>query len=109
VKNLERDRERWQGRTTSQRASDQERELARKNFAVIEKRLEKLDEIGHYLGVARSQLDLIENSFQLIADQIVTMQSPAELSGQLDDLLDGVDSIQQTAVDTEKLLKTLEV
>ena len=69
----------------------------KKNLAVILKRLEKLHDIRNYLGVARGQLDLIENSFQLIADQIVTMQSPAELSGQLDDLLDGVESIRQTA------------
>ena len=71
---------------------------------MIDKRLEKLGDIRNYLGVARGQLDLIENSFQLIADQIVTMQSPAELSGQLDDLLDGVESIRQTAVETEKVL-----
>jgi hypothetical protein len=54
--------------------------------------------------VTRGQLDLIENSFQLIADQIVTMNSPGQLSGQLDELLDGVESIKQTAVDTERLL-----
>ena len=72
------------------------------------KRLEKLQEIRRYLSVASGQLDLIENSFQLIADQIVTMQSPNELSGQLDDLLDGVDSIRQTAIDTEKILSGLE-
>ena len=82
--------------------------MAKKNYEVILKRTEKLREIHNYLGVARAQLDLIENSFQLIADQIVTMQSPTELSGQLDDLLDGVDSIRQTALDTEKILGTLE-
>ena len=59
---------------------------------------------ARYLRVARGQLDLIENSFQLIADQIVTMQSPQELTGQLDELLDGVESIRQTALDTEKIL-----
>ena len=58
------------------------------------KRLDKMQEIRRYLDVARGQLDLIENSFQLIADQIVTMQSPQELSGQLDELLDGVESIR---------------
>jgi len=104
---LERDRDRWQQRSSSDRTTDQEREIAKKNFAVILKRIEKLREIRNYLGVARAQLDLIENSFQLISDQIVTMQSPTELSGQLDDLLDGVDSIQQTALDTEKILNTL--
>ena len=106
---LERERERWRVRSTSEKFPQAERDIARKNLAVIEKRLEKLREIRSYLGVAKSQLDLIENSFQLITDQIVTMQSPAELSGQLDDLLDGVDSIQQTALDTEKILNTLEV
>jgi len=104
IKALERDLGRWQQRSAAQQSSDAERDIAKKNFAVIQKRVEKVREIGRYLGVARAQLDLIENSFQLIADQIVTMQSPAELSGQLDDLLDGVDSIKQTAIDTEKLL-----
>ena len=51
--------------------------------------------------VTRGQLDLIENSFQLIADQIVTMQSPHELTGQLDELLDGV--LAELAVDTRVL------
>ena len=105
---LERDMARWHDRSTTQQASDQERDIAQKNFAVIQKRVERVNEITRYLGVARAQLDLIENSFQLIADQIVTMQSPNELSGQLDDLLDGVDSIRQTAVDTEKLLTNME-
>ena len=108
VKALERDRERWHDRSSSQQASDPERNIAQKNFTVIQKRVERVHEIGRYLGVTRAQLDLIENSFQLIADQIVTMQSPNELSGQLDDLLDGVDSIRQTAIDTEKLLNNLE-
>jgi hypothetical protein len=54
-----------------------------------------------------SQLDLIDNSFQLIADQIVTMQSPQQLSGQLDELLDGVESIRQTAIDTDRILGSM--
>jgi hypothetical protein len=109
VNALEHDQARWHDRSASQQASDPERDIAQKNFAVIQKRVERVHEIGRYLGVARAQLDLIENSFQLIADQIVTMQSPNELSGQLDDLLDGVDSIRQTAIDTEKLLNNTEV
>jgi hypothetical protein len=32
------------------------------------------------------------------------MQSPQQLSGQLDELLDGVESIRQTAVDTDRIL-----
>jgi hypothetical protein len=86
---------------------DPEVEVARKNLAIVLKRIDKLQEIKRYMAVARGQLDLIDNSFQLIADQIVTMQSPQQLSGQLDELLDGVESIRQTAVDTERILNSI--
>jgi hypothetical protein len=82
--------------------------IAKKNLTIVEKRIEKMEEIQRYLSVAYGQLDLIENSFQLIADQIVTMQSPQELSGQLDELLDGVEAIRETTRDTEKLLGSIE-
>jgi hypothetical protein len=86
---------------------DSQTGLAKKNLAIILKRQDKMKEIGRYLDVARGQLDLIENSFQLIADNIVTMQSPQELSGQLNELLDGVESIRQTAVETEAIIGTM--
>jgi hypothetical protein len=35
------------------------------------------------------------------------MQSPQELSGQLDELLDGVEAIQETTRDTEKILNSV--
>lgn len=104
---LEKDRRRWETICTRNDSTDSETEIAKKNLAIINKRFDKMKEIHHYLTVARGQLDLIENSFQLIADQIVTMQSPQELTGQLDELLDGVESIKQTAADTERLLNPM--
>jgi hypothetical protein len=86
---------------------DPQVELMKKNLAIILKRQDKMKEIGRYLGMARGQLDLIENSFQLIADNIVTMQSPQELTGQLNELLDGVESIHQTAIETEAMISTM--
>lgn len=103
---LEKDRRRWEA-IVKQGEQSSETDIARKNLAVIMKRFDKMKEIHSYLTLARGQLDLIENSFQLIADQIVTMQSPQELTGQLDELLDGVESIKQTAADTERLLNPL--
>lgn len=104
---LERDRRRWENIVKNGEPRTAETEIARKNLAIIMKRFDKMKEIRHYLMLARGQLDLIENSFQLIADQIVTMQSPQELTGQLDELLDGVESIKQTAADTERLLNPM--
>ena len=104
---LDSDRARWEREVRSGKDGDPQVDLAKKNLSIILRRLDKMKEIQRYLTVARGQLDLIENSFQLIADQIVTMQSPQELSGQLNELLDGVESIRQTAVETEQILNTL--
>jgi len=84
-----------------------EMDIAKKNLAIINKRIERVAEIRRYLKIAYGQINLIENSFLLLADQIVTMQSPNELSGQLDELLDGVESIKETAKETEQILRTL--
>jgi hypothetical protein len=84
------------------------RQLAQKNLAVLEKRKEKYAEIRNYLSSARGQMDLMENTFRLLADQIVTMRSPTELGGQLDDLLDGVEAVRQTTRETDKILQAIE-
>ena len=107
VGELERERRRWENIVKNQDKFAAEGAIASKNLAIIMKRFDKMKEIRHYLMLARGQLDLIENSFQLIADQIVTMQSPQQLTGQLDELLDGVESIKQTAADTERLLNPM--
>ena len=107
VSELERERRRWENIVKTQDKRAAETDIAGKNLAIIMKRFDKMKEIRHYLMLARGQLDLIENSFKLIADQIVTMQSPQELTGQLDELLDGVESIKQTAVDTERFLNPM--
>jgi len=86
----------------------EKKELARKNLVVLEKRKEKYGEIRGYLSSARGQMELIENTFRLLADQIVTMQSPTELGGQLDELMDGVEAVRQTTRETDKLLQAIE-
>jgi hypothetical protein len=107
VANVERERGRYERAIAAGDATGPEIDIARRNLAILGKRLDKVKEIRSYLDVARGQLDLIENSFQLIGDQIVTMQSPQELSGQLNDLLAGVESIEQSAADTERMLNSL--
>jgi hypothetical protein len=104
---LARERTRWEAAVKSAADGESSLSIAKQNLAIILRRLDKLKEIKHYLAVARGQLDLIDNSFQLIADQVVTMQSPQQLSGQLDELLDGVESIRQTAIDTDRILNTI--
>lgn len=84
-------------------------ELARKNAAVLQKRLETIVEIENFLARARGQMTLIENSVRLLRDQALTMASPAQLGEQLDDLLHGVDAIAQSAKDTELLVAGIQM
>ena len=81
-------------------------EIARKNIVVLEKRTETIRDIETFLARARGQMNLIENSVRLLRDQALTMGSPAELAEQLDDLLMGVDAIQESARDHDDLLST---
>jgi hypothetical protein len=109
VNQIEATRQHWQQfvETNVGKVDAVEMEIAKKNLVIVNKRIERVAEIRRYLKIAYGQINLIENSFQLLADQIVTMQSPNELSGQLDELLDGVESIKETAKETEQILRTL--
>ena len=109
TRQLERDRQQWESyvKANADKTGEVEVQLAQKNLALIYKRIERVKEIQRFIKIAYGQLSLIENSFKFIADQIVTMQSPNELSGQLDELLDGVEGIKQTAQETEQILRTL--
>ena len=105
---LDRDRKRFEKAVADAGTDTAQAGIAKRNLAIVVKRIDKLEEIRRYLKVARGQLDLIDNSFQLIADQIVTMRSPQELSGQLDELLDGVEAVRQTNREAEQFLASLD-
>ena len=104
LKELERNRQVWERRQQSAEQDPRAVDLAKKNLEIIAKRSEKIKEIREYITIARGQLELIENTFHLIADQIVTMQSPKEMSGQLDQLLSGVEAVRSVAIETDALL-----
>jgi hypothetical protein len=104
---IEHERARYQ-EAAKQSKDPEKRELMQKNLNVLAQRKDKYEEIRGYLFSATGQLDLIENTFQLLADQIVTMRSPQELSGQLDDLLNGVETAKNTAREAERMLQGTE-
>lgn len=79
------------------------RSLAEQNASVLQKRLATIKDITNFLARARGQMNLIENSIRLLRDQALTMASPSQLTEQLDDLLTGVDAVQQSAKDQEAL------
>jgi hypothetical protein len=73
--------------------------VAERNLAVLEQRRQRHEDLRRTLGTVRGQMDLIENTFRLLADEIVTMVSPSEIGQRLDELRIAVDAIRETVRD----------
>jgi hypothetical protein len=93
------------------RVGDARRDVAEKNLEVLKRRRARYDELGRTIQVTRGQMELIEQSFRLLADEIMTMASPNELGGRIDELRVAVDAVRETTGDTwnEELETELEV
>ena len=76
-------------------ADETARGVAEQNVAVLERRVERLADARTFSVRARAQMELIENSVRLLKDQALTLTDPAQVKGQLDDLLLGVDALQK--------------
>ncbi len=82
---------------------DRRRDVAEKNIEVLSQRRKRYDDLRRSLQTARGQMDLMENTFRLLADEIVSMADPSELGTRLDDLRIGVEAIRETSRETEDL------
>ena len=87
--------------TDAERAlDDAQRDLARQNLRVLLGRKAQLAEIRRKVTHAKGQLDLLENSFRLVTDEVLAMQRPGEIKEKLDELLVGVEAVRETTRDT---------
>ena len=80
----------------AERAADAaERGLAQKQLEVLLRRREQVDELRRKLARTRTQLELIESTFRMIANEIMLMRTTDQLRGQLDDLVVGVQAVRE--------------
>ncbi|MDB5213330.1 MAG: hypothetical protein JWO86_1257 [Myxococcaceae bacterium] len=78
-------------------AGDPRREVAGKNIEVLRQRRARYEDLCRTIQVARGQMELIEQTFRLLGDEIMTMASPCELGGRIDELRLAVDAVRATA------------
>jgi hypothetical protein len=84
---------------------DERRTVAQKNLEVLLSRKDRYMELRRSLQTARGQMDLMENTFLLLADEIVGMQNPTELGARLDGLREGVAAVRETSKETERYMQ----
>ncbi len=87
---------------------EERREIAEKNLEVVIERRKRAAELVENLQSARGQMDLMDNTFRLLADDIVTMRNATELGERLDDLRAGVEAVRETSREAETLLQGIE-
>jgi hypothetical protein len=76
---------------------DPRREVAQKNMEVLRQRRARYEDLCRTIQVTRGQMELIEQTFRLLGDEIMTMASPRELGGRIDELRVAVDAVRETA------------
>ncbi len=58
----------------------------RRNLDVLRQRRGRYEDLRRTIEVTRGQMELIEQTFRLLGDEIMTMASPRELGGRIDEL-----------------------
>ena len=98
----------YRGQVEQMPAGDKRRAVAKKNMAVLEQRRKRWEELKKSAQTARGQMDLMENTFKLLGDEIVTMSSPEDLGARLEDLRVGVEAIREATVEEGDVYEELE-
>jgi hypothetical protein len=94
----------YKGQVEAMPEGDKRRAVAKKNMEVLEQRRNRWEELKKSVQTARGQMDLMENTFKLLGDEIVTMSNPDALGARLDDLRIGVEAIRETSVEGGDLI-----
>lgn len=82
---------------------DPRREVAEKNLAVLRQRRGRYDDLARQIQVTRGQMELIEQTFRLLADEIITIASPSELGVRIDELRVAVEAVRETTDEWEEI------
>jgi hypothetical protein len=98
----------YRGQVEQMPEGDKRRAVAKKNMQVLEQRRNRWEDLRKSAQTARGQMDLMENTFKLLGDEIVTMSSPEDLGLRLEDLRIGVEAIREATVDEGDAFEQLE-
>lgn len=98
----------YRQRIASLNPTDPRRAVAQKNLEVLTQRRKRYEDLLRSLETARGQMDLMENTFRLLGDEIVTMANPAELGARLEELRVGVAAIRETTAEPDDAFDKLE-
>lgn len=90
-------------------ADEATRQLHQKNVAILRRRLQTFDDIERSVKRVEAQLQMIENFFGLVNDQVVTMPTPEHISAlDFDSLLASIESTKEMLQQTAPVMSQLD-
>lgn len=86
---------------------EEARSLAARNADLVQKRIVGLEEMARLVQRTRGQMSVIENSFSLLRDQIVSLKPPQDIKGQLDEIVAGVAAVRSVLAEGNGTLEAV--
>jgi hypothetical protein len=98
-----------QAERTSAQADEATRPLHEKNVQILRRRLDTFDDIERSVKRVEAQLQMIENFFGLVNDQVVTMPGPEYMSSlDFDTLISSIESTREMLQHTAPIMSQLD-
>jgi hypothetical protein len=98
-----------QAERTSLQSDDATKPLHEKNIQILRRRLDTFDDIERSVRRVEAQLQMIENFFGLVSDQVVTMPSPEYMSTlDFDTLISSIESTREMLQHTAPIMSQLD-
>jgi len=97
IGSVERDIHGYKSSLDKLKPGDERRTVAQKNLDVLLARRQRHQDLMRTAQSARGQMDLVENTFRLLCDDIMSMSSVGELTQRVDELRSEMDTVRATA------------
>jgi vacuolar-type H+-ATPase subunit E/Vma4 len=98
-----------QAERAAQMSDETTRPLHEKNVAILRRRLQTFDDIERSVKRVEAQLQMIENFFNLVNDQVVTMPTPEHISTlDFDTLLSSIEMTKEILQQTAPIMSQLD-
>jgi hypothetical protein len=107
VNRLKRDLQAQQRLAAVQGEDPESRALAAKNADLLQKRIGTLEDMVTLIQRTRGQMGVIENTFRLLRDQIVSLKVPQDIHGQIDEIVTNVDAVRSVLAEGDQSLRAV--
>lgn len=98
-----------QAERSAEFSDESTRQLHEKNVAILRRRLQTFDDIERSVKRVEAQLQMIENFFGLVNDQVVTMPTPEHISAlDFDTLLSSIETTKEILQQTAPVMSQLD-